>query len=77
MKIHLLIMKNALHVKSMPHNLVPPFIMRKAAIIVNDVPRIHCGDSLTQNSHCIVVNGDVNMRIPLRLKGVFSYFSSC
>ena len=28
-------MRNALYVPSMPHNLIPPFIMREAGIVVN------------------------------------------
>ena len=76
MKTYILIIRNALHVKSMDHNLLPPFIAREAGLIVNDVPRIHCGGDLTQESHCIISKGEVDLRIPLRLKGVFSYFET-
>ena len=60
----------------MKHNLLPPFIVREAGLVLNDVPRIHCGDDVSNDSHCIVSDGDVPLRIPLRLKGVFSYFPS-
>ena len=76
MRTYILIVRNALHVKSMKHNLLPPFIVREAGLVLNDVPRIHCGNDLCQESHCIVSSGDVPLRIPLRLKGVFSYFPS-
>ena len=58
MKTYLLIVRNALHVKSMKNNLIPPFIMREAGHVVNDVPRIHCGEDLTRESHSIVARGE-------------------
>ena len=70
----ILIVRNALLVRSMAHNLIPPFIMREAGIEVNDVPRIHC-DTVTNSSHAIICRGEnANVRIPLRLRGAFSYF---
>ena len=47
MKTYILAVKNALHVPSMEHNLVPPFILREAGLVVNDVPKIH-----THNEMC-------------------------
>ena len=75
-KTYILIVRNALYVKSMEHNLIPPFVMREAGLTVNDVPRIHCGTNVTKDSHCIVASGEVHLRIPLRLRGVFSFFPS-
>ena len=73
MKTYLLIVRNALHVPSMQHNLIPPFIMREAGLVVNDVPKIHCGDNVTRESHSII-SKDLDLRIPLMLRGIFSYF---
>ena len=73
-KTFVLIMKNALHVPTMERNLIPPFIMREAGLQVNDVPRIHSED-LTEESHCII-DKKLGLRIPLRLRGVFSCFTS-
>ena len=39
---YILLFHNALLVKEMDINLIPPFIMREAGLIVNDVPKIHC-----------------------------------
>ncbi len=75
-KTYILIVRNALYVKSMEHNLIPPFVMREAGLQVNDVPRIHCGTNITQDLHCIVANGETHLRIPLRLHGIFSFFPS-
>ncbi len=69
----LLIVRNALYVPNMAHNLTPLFIMREAGLVVNDVPRIHCGDRVTRESHCIIDEG-LNMQMPLALQGVFSTF---
>ena len=74
-KTFILIVKNALYIPTMDRNLIPPFIMREAGLVVNDVPRIHCGEELTNDSHCII-SKDVDMRIPLKLRGIFSCFDS-
>ena len=47
--------------------------MREAGIEVNDMPRIHIRDELIRESHSIMIP-QVDLRIPLRLSGVFSYF---
>ena len=54
MKTCLLIVRNALYVPSMVHNLILPFAMREAGLVVNDVPKIHCGNGVTRESHCII-----------------------
>ena len=69
---HIIICLNALHVPSMEHNLVPPFIMREAGITVNDVPKIHTKDPGTEDHSIYFAKEDV--RIPLLLCGTFSYF---
>ena len=39
---YILHFNDVLYVPSMGHNLIPPFVLREAGFIVNDVPRIHC-----------------------------------
>ena len=68
----LLLMKNALHVPSMSHNLIPPFVMREAGIRVNDVPKIHCEDP-DVNDYTLCFEGN-SLRTPLQLNGIFSHF---
>ena len=70
----ILIVRNALHIPSMEHNLIPPFIMRAGGVIVNDTAKIHCADPTT-NDHCILFPTS-DLRIPLQLHGIFSYFHS-
>ena len=78
MQTYILTVRNALHVSSMPHNLVPPFIMREAGLVVNDVPRIHTDvKDLTDETHCIVSKegeGGAELKIPMTLDGIFSCF---
>jgi len=67
-----LIVRNALYIHNMDHNLVPPFILREAGVLINDVPRIHVQEP-TENDHAIVFPDEI-LRIPLQLHGIFSYF---
>ena len=80
MKTYILAVKNALHVPSMEHNLIPPFILREAGLEVNDVPKIHTQrDVLSRDTHCIIAGAETNgidLRIPMRLDGIFSYFAT-
>ena len=68
---YILVVRNALHVPSMNHNLIPPFILRENGIKVNEIAKIHC-DEPSKEDHAIVI--DSTLRIPLSLHGVFSYF---
>ena len=72
--LHVLIIRNALHVPSMKHNLVPPFMIREEGIHVNDTPKIQVNDPTTSD-HSIYFP-ETGFRIPLSLWGVFSYFPS-
>ena len=71
---YLLIIRNALHVPSMNNNLLPPFVLREAGIIVDDVPKIHVDDPDVE--HHSIYFTETGLRIPLSLWGVFSYFPS-
>ena len=71
-KAFLLVVYNALHLPSMDHNLIPPFILREAGIEINEVPKIHApSPSVTNHSVYIPSAG---LRMPLLLWGIFSYF---
>ena len=80
LKTCILVVKNALNVPSMNHNLAPPFIFREAGLIVNDVPKIHTRkEDLTNETHSIVSkdyddNNGTNLCIHMKLDGIFSYF---
>ena len=71
-KTYLLIVRNTLHIPSMVHNLVPPFILQEVGIAVNNTPRIHVKE-VTLETHSIM-DRESGLRIPLQLDGIFSYF---
>ena len=69
---YLLIIRNALYIESMENNLIPPFIMREAGLLVRDTPKIHLEDPNAQD-HAITFHNN-NLSIPLQLHGTFSFF---
>ena len=72
--LQVLVIQSALHVPSMRHNLVPPFMIREEGIQVNDTPKIQVNDPTTSD-HSIYFP-ETDFRIPLSLWGVFLYFPS-
>ena len=71
-KTFILIFRNALHIPSMTHNLIPPFILREAGITVNEAAKIHC-ENPTSQDHAIIIK-EPKVVIPLQLNGTFSFF---
>jgi hypothetical protein len=71
-KEYILLVRNALHVPAMEQNLIPPFVMREAGIIVNDTPKIHMKNP-TIEDHSLYFE-ETSFRIPMALWGTFSYF---
>ena len=71
-KIYILVLRNALYVPSMDHNLIPKLMLREMGVTVNDVPKIHKEDP-TVDDHAITF-AETGFRIPLSLWGIFSYF---
>jgi hypothetical protein len=69
---YILVAHNALYVPTMNHNLIPPFLMREAGLIVNETPKIHVPDP-DISDHSIYFE-QAKLRIPLALWGIFSYF---
>jgi hypothetical protein len=69
---YVFVMRNALHVPPMKNNLVPPFVMREAGITVNATPKVQAIKP-TEEDH-LMCFPDSDLRIPLSLWGMFSYF---
>ena len=69
---YILVIRKGLHVPSMVHNLIPPFIMRELDSFVNDTAKIHLKNP-TEEDHSLFFQ-EGNLRIPLQLHGVLSYF---
>lgn len=73
-KTYVLLFRNALYIPTLETNLIPPFIMREAGLIVNDIPRIH-DPNPSDKSHSIMTDGrDSDLRISMSLWGIFSFF---
>jgi hypothetical protein len=70
--VHILVIRNCLHVPTMVNNLIPPFIMREAGIVVNDRPKIHSDDPGVDDHSIFFPESE--FRITLTLNGVFSGF---
>jgi hypothetical protein len=70
---YILLVRNALYIPTMLHNLLPPFILRAGGVCVRDVPKIHCESPTTQDHSISFKNHELT--IPLRLHGTFSYFN--
>ena len=68
--LYLLKIRNALHVESMPNNLIPPFLMRLAGIEVDECPKF-LSPNPTERNHSIFFR-DENIRIALKLNGTIS-----
>ena len=60
--------------KSMNHNLIPPFIIRKAGLKVEEQAKIHVKEPAREN-HSIYSSGNI-LRITLQLEGIFSVFKT-
>ena len=71
-RVYILIIRNALLVPAMDHNLLPPFMLREAGILLKDVPKIQVEDP-SEEDHAITFS-ETGFRIPLSLWGTFSYF---
>ena len=65
--------RNVLSVPSLEHNLIPPFILREAGLIVNDTPKIHKEDP-TMDYHALIIPQENDLHIPLQLNGIFPFF---
>ena len=75
-KTYILIVRNALYVESMEENLVPPFILREAGLIVNECPKQHrpFGEA-TEDDHTIQHRGS-GLKIAMKIRSTFSYFDT-
>ena len=66
------IFHNALSVPEMDHNLVPPFILGEAGLIVNDTLKIHVKEPSVEDHTVFFPTYDV--WIPLSLNGIYLAF---
>jgi hypothetical protein len=64
-RVYILLIWNALYVPSLHHNLLPLFMIREAAVIVKDTPKIQMDDP--SEEYCALTFPETGFRIPLSL----------
>ena len=53
-QVYLLVLRNILYIEGMDDNLIPPFILREAGLIVNEQAKMHCQEgTVTEEDHTI------------------------
>ena len=72
LRTYILVMRNALLIPTMNHNLLPPFLVREAGLFLDETPK-HQAVSPSIDNHSIY-DSRTGMRIHLQLQGIFSYF---
>jgi len=72
-RTYILVMRNALYIPTMGHNLIPPFILREAGLWVDETPKFQLADKATIDNYCMH-DPETGLRIHLQLNGIFSYF---
>ena len=71
---YLLVVRNALCIPSMEHNLIPPFILRESGLVLYDTPKIHCNVPSAEDHS--MFDEEKGPRIPFTLDRTFSVFKS-
>jgi hypothetical protein len=69
---YLLVMRIALLIPTMDHNLIPTFLMRQAGLYVDEMPKDQCALPMIDNH--VIYDSDTRLRIHLALNGIFSFF---
>ena len=67
----ILIINNALYIREMEHNLLPPTIMRLNGLLVDECPKFLCPNPTKETNYIFFSNE--NTRLPLALHGTTSY----
>ena len=65
LRTYLLVMRNALLIPTMDHNLLPPFLIREASLFIDETPKYHT-----------ICDNETGMLIDLQIRGTLSYFRS-
>ena len=73
-KSYVIYINNALFIKSMTNNLIPPFLMRLNGLDVNECPKIMVKHP--DESHHSIYFPDVDLRIPLQLDKTTSFIQT-
>ena len=75
-KTYLLVCRNALYVESMEENLIPPFILREAGLIVNECPKQHRPNGCATDDDHTIQDPKSDLKIPMKIRSTFLYFDT-
>ena len=73
-QVCLLVLMNVLYIKSMDDNLIPPFILREASLIVNERAKIHYEPGTATEEDNTIQEKETGLFITMNLRSIFSYF---
>ena len=75
-QVYLLVLRNVLYIESMYENLIRPFILQEAGLIVNERAKIHDQEgTVTEEDHTIQ-ELDTGLYVTIQLKTIFFCFLS-
>ena len=72
---YILVMRNALLIPTMVHNLISPFLIREAGLFLDETPKCHAPSPSVTNH--LIIDSDTGMHIHMELNGIFLYFLTC
>jgi hypothetical protein len=75
LRTYILVLRNALLIPTMSHNLLPPFLVCYAGLFLDESPK-HQAMLPTMDNH-LIYDLRTRMRIHLQLQGIFSLFPTC
>ena len=73
-QVYLLVLSNVLYIESIEDNLIPPFILREAGLIVNEKVKIHCEPGTPTEKDHTIQGKETGLFITMNLHSIFSYF---
>ena len=73
-QVYLLVLRNVLYIESMDDNLIPPFILREAGLIVNERAKIYWEPGTTTEEDHTIREQHTGLFITMNLSSIFSYF---
>ncbi len=75
LQTYILMLRNALLIPTISHNLLPPFLVCEAGLFLGKIPK-HQAMLSTIDNHSFY-DSRMGMRIHLQLQGIFSFFPTC
>jgi hypothetical protein len=75
LQTYILVLRNALLIPAMSHNLIPPFLVCEADLFLDETPKHQA--MLPKVDNYSIYDSRTGLRIHLQLQGIFSVFPTC